>query len=232
MLKVVQLQKLYLRFRTSTKRLYKKSFKGNLLLTNTVTSVAIFGAGDIIMQTMEQSSSKKIEYDFKRTGRMLVFASVLGAPQHFWYMALDRFIVKGVRSRVVMKKVLADQLILAPSFYVLFFGILGTLEGKSTKVIKDEFKEKFPTLYIADCSVFSVTQTINFRYVPNHLRIVYVNGVNLLWTLFISNFKHRDQHKSTEQQQKQQEQQQQQEEHKQQQNSCSYTLVVPATTDL
>ena len=36
-----------------------------------------------------------------------------------------------------------------------------------------------------------ILQVINFYFVPPPLRVLYVNGVLLLWVIFLSYFKHR-----------------------------------------
>ena len=122
MWKISQLRQLYTSFKTSTNRMYQNAFKKHLLLTNVVTFVSLYGVGDCIIQAFEQAHNEEFHYDYKRTGRMVMFATVIGPPQHFWYVAIDRFIVKGSINKIVAKKVLSDQILFAPVFYLLFFG--------------------------------------------------------------------------------------------------------------
>lgn len=47
-----------------------------------------------------------------------------------------------------MKKILTDQILCAPFFGITFFGGCALLEGKSYNQFIDEFKRKFPAVYL------------------------------------------------------------------------------------
>ena len=75
-------------------------------------------AGDFIQQTIEGSK----EMDWARSFRMCMLGLMTGPINHGWYKFLD-VMVKGRPGRtVVFKKVLADQLIMAPFSIFFFFG--------------------------------------------------------------------------------------------------------------
>lgn len=199
-----QIRKLYVSIRRSARTvytktfketlvtLYTKTFKENLVVANTAFYVSMFTLADGIIQVMEQAGNDKFEYDFKRTGKMIVFASLFGPPSYYWYVGLDRFIVQGTLRNIVLKKILADQFVFAPIFYVSFFGICGKCEQKSVRQISTEFKEKIVSLYLTDWTVWPAAQAINFFFIPSRFRVVYVSTMYFLWDIFLSYVKHRE----------------------------------------
>ena len=70
-----------------------------------------------------------------------------GPPHHIWYSWLDKMLPKKDMKTVVMK-ILADQFIAAPFFAITFFYGMGILNGQSLKGCWEEFKEKFPYVYL------------------------------------------------------------------------------------
>lgn len=112
-------------FRFSFRALQKTSlwqncrqfFGRHLLLVNTATCTGLYTAGDLIQQNIEGSK----EIDWGRAMRMAVLGVVMGPLNHGWYKVLD-LAVKGAPGRaVVFKKVLADQLVMAPMSICVFY---------------------------------------------------------------------------------------------------------------
>ena len=81
------------------------------------------------------------------TGRMLLVGLVEGPPHHWWYTRLDR-LLPGRTARAVRLKILADQLVAAPLFAFTFFVGVDLLEGRSLSEGVQEFKRKFPEVYL------------------------------------------------------------------------------------
>lgn len=103
---------------------FKQFLSKRLLLINTGTCTGLYMVGDLTQQTIEGSK----EIDWERTLRMGVLGLLMGPVNHGWYKMLD-LVVKGSPCRaVVFKKVLADQMVIAPFGIFVFFG------GKSIKI--------------------------------------------------------------------------------------------------
>jgi len=155
----------------------------------------ICGTGDFIRQRAEMMNNPNQKYSLSNTGKMMLFGCFSGAMQHYWYTYLDRAIIKGTIHRIVGKKIFADQLIFSPFFICVFFTGVGLIEGHSLKECKEEIEEKALEVFIVDCSVWPAAQAINFYFLPNHLRLAYVNFVTLCWNVFLSYTKHKGQKK-------------------------------------
>nr|XP_045622059.1 mpv17-like protein 2 [Procambarus clarkii] len=96
-------------------------------------------------------------------------------------------------AKVIFQKIMADQFIAAPFFAVTFFLGAGILEGKSLNSSWQEFKIKFPAVYAFDWLIWPPTQTINFYFIPAPYRVLYVNVITVIWDVFLSYMKHKDQ---------------------------------------
>lgn len=59
-----------------------------------------------------------------------------------------------------------------------FFSVISVLEGKN---VQDELQAKYKTAFIANQIFWVPGQTINFLFVPGHLRVAYISIVSFLW---------------------------------------------------
>ncbi|CAL4212618.1 unnamed protein product, partial [Meganyctiphanes norvegica] len=139
-------------------RAWKKMFSRKyLFVTNTISSGVLLGAGDGIQQGIDFARGKNhtVSYDWRRTGRLFIVGLIEGPPHHIFYGVMDK-VLPGKSTRIVVKKILADQIIAAPFFAITFFMGAGLLEGKTSKEAWDEFKRKFPAVYAGDLCDYSL----------------------------------------------------------------------------
>lgn len=64
------------------------------------------------------------------------------------------------------------------------------LEGHSWADSLRELNNKFLVTFIFDLAIFPAAQVLNFYYVPPALRLMYLNGVYLVWSVILSYLKH------------------------------------------
>ncbi|XP_002169394.3 mpv17-like protein 2 [Hydra vulgaris] len=173
---------------------YEFSFSPKYLLyTNTFLSILLCGSADFVQQNIEKYFSKKDrDYDFKRTWFMMIYGGVAAPISHFWYIALDRLVMKGSIHAIVAKKLLADQLICSPFFTIYFFLTISILQGQTVEKTKHEIKEKALGVYMVDCMVWPPVQAINFYLIPSHLRVIYIAVASFGWDIFLSYSKFKD----------------------------------------
>ena len=86
-----------------------------LLVFNTAVSGTLYVVGDVMQQKIFGSP-----YDYARTARMCALGLCVGPLNHFWYLQLDRLVV-GEGMKMVMKKILCDQSIFAPTIIIVFY---------------------------------------------------------------------------------------------------------------
>ena len=103
-----------------------------LLVLNTAMSGTLYVVGDVIQQKVFGTAD--CQYDYARTVRMCTLGLCMGPLNHFWYLQLDRLVV-GEGMKMVMKKILWDQSIFAPTNIIVFY--LGKLVNKNLGILYD-----------------------------------------------------------------------------------------------
>ena len=108
----------------------KVLFGKYLLVTNVCISTGLSAVGDTLQQQYDiitgEDPNKK--WDCTRTINMSVSGATIGVVCHYWYHFLDRRL-PGRTIKIVMKKLLVDQILFSPFLIVVFFGTVGLLEN-------------------------------------------------------------------------------------------------------
>ena len=89
-----------------------------LLVFNTALSGTLYSVGDVIQQKAFGAAGSP--YDYARTVRMCALGLCMGPLNHYWYLQLDRLVL-GEGMAVVMKKIVCDQLVFAPTCITVFY---------------------------------------------------------------------------------------------------------------
>lgn len=178
--------------RNTVRTSIKNAFGKHLLFTNTWTSGALMVAGDLIEQEIEYRRKLIPErYDLWRVGRMFITGLAFGPLHHYFYMWLHKALPQRTL-KVISQKIFLDQIIMSPLIIAVFiYGVAG-LEGKSITSSTNELKEKFADIYAFDWCIWPPAQFINFYYLPVKYQVLYINAVTMLYNVFLSYIKHRD----------------------------------------
>lgn len=160
-----------------------------LLLTNVTISLGLSSAGDVLEQQYEIYCDELEKWDRTRTSHMAVSGMTVGVICHYWYQILDARL-PGRSIKMVMKKIVLDQLICSPIYISAFFVTLGILEKKSKEEIFEEMKQKAWKLYAAEWMIWPVAQFVNFYWLPLKYRIFYDNIISLGYDVYTSQVKH------------------------------------------
>jgi len=180
------------------------------VLTQGCTASSLFGAGDIICQTIEryQYRSKMIEesdekkekgeklkdfkYDWTRVGRMATVGFVVVGPAcHFWYKFLDSR-MPSTKTVQVIQKILVDEFLFGPIYLGTFFVSISTLEGMTPQQTAQKIKKDFLPTFKMDMTVWPPAQAINFFFLPPSYRVLYISFISLFWNAYLSMVQHND----------------------------------------
>lgn len=147
--------------------------------------------GDVTMQRIEaKQGMKAFEWDAARTCRMCLYGGVWMAPfLHSWYKLLELH----TKGRLLLTLVL-DQTIAAPMNLFAFFTIVTLAETGDMAQLALRLRERYlPTLLSLWC-VWPAVQFVNFKFVPLPKRVLVVNGVGTLWSIYLSYVGNKKQH--------------------------------------
>jgi len=154
------------------------------LATNCVVFGSLSGLAELSQQVLLHKvfppKGDRRSLDWPAVGRYVVLGAAVFSPVlTYWYRWLDR-VLPGTTAKVVMQKVAMDIVVMDVPFYTAFYTVLNMLEGRSLKDAWAEVKAKLIPTIIFSVLLWTPAQTINFRYVPPHLRVVYMACVTFL----------------------------------------------------
>ncbi|CAG9763147.1 unnamed protein product [Ceutorhynchus assimilis] len=162
-----------------------------LLYTNVGLSLSLSGVGDLLEQQYEIITEEIPKWDRRRTRDMALSGTTVGFVCHFWYKYLDVFL-PGYTIRIVMKKIVVDQLIGSPLAISTFFGSIALLEQSSLEEFVEEVKTKAWRLYAAEWMIWPPCQFLNFYVLSTKYRVLFDNFVSLGYDVYTSRVKHHD----------------------------------------
>jgi protein Mpv17 len=188
----------------------KVIFEKHPRIANSVVGFFTFSAGDILAQKFDTPSNKELaRVDYHRAFQLGLLGIVTnGWWTTSWYNFLDRaFGSSMVSMKTVLMKMIADQFTFSPFSIAVFFGFTTYISAPKQTSIKDiwesyktTMQENFIPAYAVDCTVWPITNIIQFRYIPLVYRPTYTSLVLLLYQSylsFISILEHdREQHPS------------------------------------
>ncbi|RLN20223.1 hypothetical protein BBI17_001992 [Phytophthora kernoviae] len=126
-----------------------------------------------------------------QTMRMMIWGGVLFAPiAHTWVNFIERTVGSSGKV-VVVKKMLLDMFVLAPSINTLFFTSTQMMVGKSPSQGFDFAMERLPQTLKANYMIWPPANIVNYSFVPLQYRILFINCVNIVWTTVLSTISSR-----------------------------------------
>ncbi|KFB49956.1 pmp22 peroxisomal membrane protein [Anopheles sinensis] len=179
---------------STVRRIWRLMFGRYLLVTNTVSSGVLMMLGDIAAQEIEMRRDHAVPstgYDWRRVFNMTLVGISQGPLHHYLYKWMD-VLLPGASVRTVFKKIGIDQFVISPIFIITYLYSAGLLEGASFTTCTDEIKNKYWTIYMADWLVWPPTQFINFYLLSPKYRVLYINGITMLYNVFLCYIKHND----------------------------------------
>ncbi|KDQ13733.1 hypothetical protein BOTBODRAFT_33432 [Botryobasidium botryosum FD-172 SS1] len=193
-------------------RIYQAQFNARPTTTLAVTNGSLSALADIIAQSAQLFNARKHHshhhkidpppldhYDVHRTLRFAAFGVAMGPLIGRWNKFLEHaFPLRparvgaryGASSKVSLralgKRVLGDQLIMAPIGLGLFVGSMGLMEGRNAAGVRQKYADMYLPAIVANWKVWPVAQLINFRFMPLPYRVPFQATCGVFWTLYLS----------------------------------------------
>jgi protein Mpv17 len=83
----------------------------------------------------------------------------------------------------IVARVAVDQTMFAPTHLIVFLSSMAIMEGTSPK---DKLEKSYWTALQKNWMVWPFVQAINFKLVPLHHRVLFVNVISLGWNCYLS----------------------------------------------
>ena len=166
-----------------------------LLLTNTAITVCLSCSGDALQQHYQKIKKQRIRLDKRRSGNVALTGLLLGPFCHYWYLYLDRWF-PGRTFRIIVKKLIVDQIICSPVVIGSYLAITSWFEGRRGEALKRELIEKGKTLYKADWAVWPAAQAFNFYFLPTRFRVLYDNAISFGFDCYFAHIKYGTEHQT------------------------------------
>ncbi|GFR47712.1 hypothetical protein Agub_g9466, partial [Astrephomene gubernaculifera] len=168
---------------------YERSLRRRPLLTQAVSTAALWGLGDCMAQRIETRGRGGV--DARRAALTAAFGGiVIGPAGHFWYILLERLVLRmGLVSatKSMLVKVALDNLIYNPCYVLSFFayGCL-VIDRLSLPEFADQLREQFMPTMLAEAAVWPPYMAAVFSRVPVQHQLLAVNVATLFDVCFLS----------------------------------------------
>lgn len=161
---------------------YNKALDDSPLTAKACTSLVGWGLGDVLAQIFISGGP----FDVKRFITLSAFGLLYHGPSgHYFYNWLDDKI-PGKDGVSVAKKILIDQTLWCPLFMTVFFTYLGLVSGDTLGTIGTKIKTDLLSACKGSWKVWPFVHFINFKYISNKHRLVFLNGVQVGFNMFLS----------------------------------------------
>ncbi|KAB5567010.1 hypothetical protein GE09DRAFT_754357 [Coniochaeta sp. 2T2.1] len=162
---------------------YQARLAARPLLTQSITTSILFAVGDITAQQLVEKRGFE-KHDLARTGRMALYGgAVFGPAATTWFRLLQRHVNLSTPNRTILARVALDQGVFAPTFICIFLSSMATLEGGSPR---EKLEKSYVPALTTNYMIWPFVQLVNFRFVPLHHRVLFVNLISIGWNCYLS----------------------------------------------
>jgi len=162
---------------------YNEALDTNPLTAKACTSLVGWFLGDLLAQLF---IVKAPQLDLARLATLTAFGFLYHGPSgHYFYNWLDSKIT-GTDGKSVFTKVAIDQIFWCPLFMTVFFTYLGLVNGDSMATIGTKIKNDLFTACQGSWKIWPIVHAVNFKYISTKHRLVFINGVQIAFNMFLS----------------------------------------------
>lgn len=154
------------------------------------SACGVMTSADLTVQVLVQRDANGL--DWQRTAGIAIFAGWhYGVPAKHLYLWYDRYFGTAPTLRVAAQKMLVDvylhgSLGVVPSFYL----ITGVVKGQTLTQVVEQYRREWFTATFGTAAYWTPMCILNFRFVPQHSRILVVAVLSFIhktWMSWLSN---------------------------------------------
>lgn len=147
----------------------------SLLQTGLISGISLV-LGDIISCLL-----RHISIDYKRCMCLLAFGIFAAGPLQYLFYSGVEVLIPGKGALDIVKKMMCDQGLHSPVYNFNFLTLGALLDGHSLDSALFLASNGVLGLWVASVKIWPMLHMINFKFVPAQMRIVFINGMNVLW---------------------------------------------------
>ncbi|XP_047526267.1 mpv17-like protein 2 [Pieris napi] len=131
--------------------------------------------------------------DWNRAARFGFFGTFFMAPVFYGWLKFSSRFFKRKSLFTAIKRALIEQVSYSPLAMAYFFFGMSLLEKKPIKACMNEVREKFWPTYKIGVVFWPTAQTLNFYFISERNRIVFVSAASFVWTIYLAHMKAKKQ---------------------------------------
>ncbi|CAB3227676.1 unnamed protein product [Arctia plantaginis] len=162
------------------------------VLRGMISYAIIWPACSITQEYIENETSID-EINWPRAARFGFFGAFFMSPVFYgWMKYSSRFFV-GKNLLTAVKRAAIEQVSYSPLAMAYFFFGMSALEGKTLSACVNEVREKLWPTYKIGVIFWPMVQTLNFYFISDKNRIVFVSAASFVWTVYLAHMKSKRQ---------------------------------------
>ncbi|XP_032523493.2 mpv17-like protein 2 [Danaus plexippus] len=162
------------------------------LIRGMLSYAVIWPTCSVVQEYIENGTSIE-NADWERAGRFGIFGTFFMAPVFYAWMKYTSRFFRRKNLRTAVTRAIIEQISYSPVAMAYFFFGMSLLEKKPIKTCANEVREKFWPTYKVGAVFWPTAQTLNFYFVSEKNRVVFVSCASFIWTIFMAHMKAKDQ---------------------------------------
>lgn len=142
----------------------------------------------IVQEYLEHGTSVS-KANWARAARFSFFGTFFMAPVFYGWMKYSSRFFKRKDLMTAISRAAVEQVSYSPLAMAYFFFGMSMLEGKPYRACANEVREKFWPTYKIGMVFWPTAQTLNFYFVSEKNRIVFVSLASFVWTVYLAHMK-------------------------------------------
>lgn len=172
---------------------YLAALAAHPVATRSATSFVLFLVSDAAAQALAARRRRRrarrrpppLQWD--RSVRFAAFGAAAHAPAcGAFFDALDAVVGPSTSWRSVAIKIVADRVLFTPALLAAAIAWMQATGGASAAATARAVAARLPSTWALSCAVWVPAHAFGFARVPLHLRVLYVNGVALVWNCVLA----------------------------------------------
>lgn len=162
------------------------------LVRGMLSYAIIWPTCSIVQEYIEHGTSLS-NANWGRAARFSFFGTFFMAPVFYGWMKYSSRFFKRKDLMTAISRAAVEQVSYSPLAMAYFFFGMSMLEGKPYKACVNEVREKFWPTYKIGVVFWPTAQTLNFYFVSEKNRIVFVSAASFVWTVYLAHMKGKQQ---------------------------------------